>query len=89
MPLEPDPLPDDVIAALRAMGHTVNTPRDAAGGQRSSDTWGNLQTVEWNLRDNTLHGGSDPRNPVGEAKVETMSVAAPATVPATAPATVP
>ncbi|MBW8849427.1 MAG: gamma-glutamyltransferase [Xanthomonadales bacterium] len=78
---ERDALPDDVIAALRAMGHTVNTPRDAAGGQRSSDTWGNLQTVEWNLRDNTLHGGSDPRNPVGEAKVETMSVVAPATAP--------
>lgn len=69
---ERDALPDDVIAALRAMGHVVTTPKDVAGGQRSSDTWGNLQTVEWNLRDNTLHGGSDPRNPVGEAKVEAM-----------------
>ena len=74
---ERDALPDDVIAALRAMGHVVVTPKDAAGGQRSSDTWGNLQTVEWNLRDNTLHGGSDPRNPVGEAKVEAVPATAP------------
>lgn len=74
---ERDALPDDVIAALRAMGHVVVTPKDAAGGQRSSDTWGNLQTVEWNLRDNTLHGGTDPRNPVGEAKVEAVPATAP------------
>jgi gamma-glutamyltranspeptidase/glutathione hydrolase len=47
----------------------VNTPKDAADGRRSSDSWGNLQTVEWNRRDNTLHGGSDPRNPVGKALV--------------------
>lgn len=72
---ERDALPDDVIAALRAMGHTVVTPKDATDGRRSSDTWGNLQTVEWDLRDNTLHGGSDPRNPVGKALVEVAPAA--------------
>jgi gamma-glutamyltranspeptidase/glutathione hydrolase len=67
--IERNALPEDVIATLRAMGHTVIAPKDAADGRRSSDVWGNLQTVEWNLRDNTLHGGSDPRNPVGKAAV--------------------
>lgn len=67
--IERNALPEDVIATLRAMGHTVSAPKEAADGRRSSDTWGNLQTVEWNLRDNTLHGGSDPRNPVGKAAV--------------------
>ncbi|MEQ1513040.1 MAG: gamma-glutamyltransferase [Lysobacteraceae bacterium] len=66
---ERDALPDDVIAALRAMGHTVITPKDGVDGRRSSDTWGNLQTVEWDKRTNVLHGGSDPRNPVGKALV--------------------
>jgi len=31
--------------------------------------WGNLQTVSWDKRANTLEGGSDPRNPVGSAEV--------------------
>ncbi len=62
-------LAPDVIAALRAMGHVVQTPEDAADGRRSSDTWGNLQTVEWDRRTNTLRGGTDPRNPVGAAQV--------------------
>lgn len=77
--IERDALPDDVVAALRAMGHTVNAPKDAGDGRRSSDVWGNLQTVEWNRRDNTLHGGSDPRNPVGKALIDrTPNEAAPA-----------
>lgn len=75
---ERDALPDDAIAALRAMGHTVVTPKDAVDGRRSSDTWGNLQTVEWDLREGTLRGGSDPRNPVGKA------IVAPAVAPAPA-----
>ena len=50
----------DTVKALRAMGHTVNA---------AEPTWGNLQTVEWNKRSNTLSGGSDPRNPVGKAEV--------------------
>ena len=48
------------VKALRAMGHTVNA---------GEPTWGNLQTVEWDRRGNTLSGGSDPRNPVGKAGV--------------------
>jgi gamma-glutamyltranspeptidase/glutathione hydrolase len=67
--IERDALPDDVVAALRAMGHTVVSPKDATDGRRSSDAWGNLQTVEWDRRNNTLHGGTDPRNPVGRALV--------------------
>lgn len=67
--IERDALTDEVVAELRAMGHKVNTPKEAADGRRSSDSWGNLQTVEWNRRDDTLHGGSDPRNPVGKALV--------------------
>ena len=57
-----------LIPAFGAMGHTVETPEDAAGGRRSSDSWGNLQTVEWDTKTNTLHTGSDPRNPVGLGK---------------------
>jgi len=65
-----------VAQALRALGHTLRLPGDEAeGGRGSSHVWGNLQTVEWNLRDNTLHGGSDPRNPVGKAAVETVGAA--------------
>ena len=66
-----------VAQALRALGHTVRLPGDEAeGGRGSSHVWGNLQTVEWRLRDNVLHGGSDPRNPVGKAAVQ--AVGAPA-----------
>jgi len=57
---EPDALPSDVIGTLEAMGHTVNA---------DEGTWGNLQTVAWDKRTGTLSGGTDPRNPVGEAEV--------------------
>jgi gamma-glutamyltranspeptidase/glutathione hydrolase len=53
-------LSPETVKALEAMGHKVNA---------SEKTWGNLQTVSWNKRDNTLEGGSDPRNPVGKADV--------------------
>ncbi len=53
-------LDPDTVKALEAMGHTVNA---------GEHTWGNLQTVEWDKRTNTLSGGSDPRNPVGMAAV--------------------
>jgi len=66
---ERNAMPADTIAALRAMGHTVNTPEDAVDGRRSSDSWGNMQTVSWNKASNTLTTGSDPRNPVGLGKV--------------------
>ena len=67
--IERDALAPDVVTALRAMGHVVRVPGEAKAGMRSSDTWGNLQTVAWNRVDNTLEGGSDPRNPVGKAQV--------------------
>ncbi len=64
-----------VVTELRAMGHEVDSPDEEdemrrAQGRTSSHSWGNLQTVAWNLRDNTLEGGTDPRNEVGSARVE-------------------
>ena len=58
---EPGALAPETVKALQAMGHTVNA---------GEGTWGNLQTVMWNRRDNTLSGGTDPRNPVGKAAVQ-------------------
>ena len=72
---EGNALPADVVAALRAMGHTVNTPEDATDGRRSSDTWGNLQTVSWDKSGNLISTGSDPRNPVGSGKVAELKIA--------------
>ncbi|MGV8931316.1 MAG: gamma-glutamyltransferase [Luteimonas sp.] len=68
-------LSPQVVSSLRAMGHTVKVPEDDADddGRRSSHVWGNLQTVEWDKSSNTLFGGSDPRNPVGAAKVQLTS----------------
>ncbi|MCL7713747.1 gamma-glutamyltransferase [Stenotrophomonas mori] len=60
----------EVARQLQAMGHKVDLPGDSAeGGRGSSHVWGNLQTVEWNRRSNTLSGGTDPRNPEGSAEV--------------------
>ncbi len=57
---EPGALDATTVKALKRMGHTVNA---------GEDTWGNLQTVAWDKRSDVLSGGTDPRNPVGEAKV--------------------
>lgn len=58
------------LRQLQAMGHRIDLPGDsAAGGRGSSHVWGNLQTVEWDRRSNTLSVGSDPRNPVGGGAV--------------------
>lgn len=57
---EPGALTADVVKRLEAMGHTVS-----AGEVQ----WGVMQAVQWDRRDNTLRGGSDPRNPVGAAVV--------------------
>jgi len=66
--------PADLMQGLQRLGHTVELPeRDeeaASRGRASSHVWGNLQTVTWDKQDNTLQGGSDPRNPVGVAKVQ-------------------
>ncbi|HEY5973057.1 MAG TPA: gamma-glutamyltransferase [Pseudoxanthomonas sp.] len=65
---EPDAFSPEAVQALQAMGHKLV----GAGGSElgSSHPWGNLQTVEWDKRANTLSAGSDPRNPVGEGRVE-------------------
>ncbi|MCW4453995.1 gamma-glutamyltransferase [Flavobacterium sp. MXW15] len=64
----------EVAQQLQAMGHKVDLPGDSAeGGRGSSHVWGNLQTVEWDRRSNTLSGGSDPRNPVGSAEARALA----------------
>lgn len=67
---ETDALPPDVVQALQAMGHTVRLPAERSDGRASSHTWGNLQAVAWDRRDDALEAGSDPRNPVGKGVVE-------------------
>ncbi|WP_132986396.1 gamma-glutamyltransferase [Luteimonas terricola] len=55
------------VQALRAMGHTLQLPEEEASqGRRSSDVWGNFQTVAWDIAGNRLEAGTDPRNPVGK-----------------------
>jgi gamma-glutamyltranspeptidase/glutathione hydrolase len=58
--VEKGALSPQVVQALQAMGHTVNA---------GESTWGNLQTVQWDRRTNTLSGGTDPRNPMGKTDV--------------------
>ena len=67
--IERHALPAEVVAALRAMGHVVVVPGEDNQGRRSSDAWGNMNTVLWDKRDNTLSGGSDPRTNTGKARV--------------------
>lgn len=57
---ETDALDPATIAALEKMGHKVTV----------SKPWGNLQTVRYNKRTGALDGGTDPRNPVGKADVQ-------------------
>ncbi|GAB3344564.1 gamma-glutamyltransferase [Marilutibacter aestuarii] len=57
---EPGALDEATVRGLEAMGHTVSA------GERQ---WGNLQTVSWDKRANTLSGGTDPRNPVGKVGI--------------------
>ena len=58
---EPGALTAEEAAALRARGHVINE------GERP---WGNMQAVVWDLRDNSLHAGTDPRGAVGKAEVK-------------------
>ncbi|HSD16523.1 MAG TPA: gamma-glutamyltransferase [Thermomonas sp.] len=67
--IERDALPAEVVAALRAMGHVVVVPGEDNQGRRSSDAWGNMNTVLWDKRANTLSAGTDPRSNVGKARV--------------------
>lgn len=58
---EPGALSRDEIRALQAMGHIVNV------GER---TWGLMNMVSWDRKSNTLHAGSDPREPMSSGKVQ-------------------
>lgn len=58
---EPGAISAEDAATLRARGHVVNE------GERA---WGNMQSVVWDLRENTLSAGSDPRGVVGKAEVK-------------------
>jgi len=61
----------DTADGLRALGHTVILPGEqASSARRSSDVWGSLQAVSWDIAGNKVEAGSDPRNPVGKARVE-------------------
>ncbi|MBB5207163.1 gamma-glutamyltransferase [Chiayiivirga flava] len=63
---EPDAFDADTLAALRALGHTVNP---------GESTWGNMQVVIWNRRTGAVEGGSDRRNG-GVGKAATSAEAA-------------
>ncbi|KAF1710327.1 gamma-glutamyltransferase [Pseudoxanthomonas kalamensis DSM 18571] len=64
---EADAISPEAVRTLTEMGHQIV---GAGGGTLgSSHPWGNLQTVEWDKRSNTLSAGSDPRNPVGKGEV--------------------
>jgi gamma-glutamyltranspeptidase/glutathione hydrolase len=58
---EPTAFTRDEARALQAMGHIVNV------GER---TWGPMNMVGWDRRTNTLHAGSDPREPMSSGKVQ-------------------
>jgi gamma-glutamyltranspeptidase/glutathione hydrolase len=55
-------LPADVLAKLKAMGYEIN----------DRDTWGNMNVVVWDKTSNVKTAASDPRNPNGLGKVETI-----------------
>ena len=67
--IEKDALPADVITRLRAMGHDVLVPGEDNKGRRSSDAWGNMNTVEWDRKAGVLRAASDPRTPEGQGQV--------------------
>ena len=58
---EPNAFSRDETRALQAMGHIVNA---------SERTWGLMNMVSWNRKANTLHAGSDPREPMSSGKVQ-------------------
>ena len=51
------------VSALQAMGHTVNA---------AEPIWGDVETVMWDKRTNTLSGGTDPRYPQGKVEVQPL-----------------
>jgi gamma-glutamyltranspeptidase/glutathione hydrolase len=61
--LERDTLSDDEIAALEALGHTVNV---------RARPWGNMHAVMWDRASDTVEAAHDPRWESGSAKVEAV-----------------
>ncbi len=57
---EPDAFTPEEVAALEAMGHTVEV---------SSRRWGNMHGVLWNQETGAVSAGSDPRSDAGKAIV--------------------
>lgn len=57
---EPGAFDAPLIKGLTDLGHTVEVTKS---------TWGNMQTVLWDKKSNTLSAGSDPRNEVGLGQV--------------------
>ena len=55
-------IPADVLAKLKAMGYEIN----------DRESWGNMNVVVWDKTTNVKTAASDPRNPNGLGKVETM-----------------
>ncbi|MHB1058148.1 MAG: gamma-glutamyltransferase [Rhodanobacter sp.] len=55
-------IPADVLAKLKAMGYEIN----------DSESWGNMNVVVWDKTTNVKTAASDPRNPNGLGKVETV-----------------
>jgi gamma-glutamyltranspeptidase / glutathione hydrolase len=61
---EPGAFDEQLIQELSKLGHSVEV---------SKSPWGNMQTVIWNKKSNTLSAGSDPRNAVGLGMVVDVS----------------
>ena len=57
---EPGALPEDVVSQLQGMGYKV---------ANYTDPLVLMHAVDWDRRDNAMHAGADPRNPVGEGRV--------------------
>jgi gamma-glutamyltranspeptidase / glutathione hydrolase len=55
---EPFALPQDVLTALRSMGHTISAPNGAHG-----ERWGDAEGILVDLTTGTRLGASDPRSP--------------------------
>jgi gamma-glutamyltranspeptidase/glutathione hydrolase len=55
-------IPADVLAKLKAMGYEIN----------DKDSWGNMNVVVWDKTTNVKTAASDPRDPDGLGKVETV-----------------
>ncbi len=55
---EPFALPQDVLTALRSMGHKINAPSGTIG-----ERWGDAEGVLIDLASGIRLGASDPRSP--------------------------